>query len=258
MRMTNKVALVTGGASGLGRATSIRLAEEGAKICVCDLDEVGGQQTVSTIGEAGGDAFFLGADVSTQDGAEHCVATTVERFGALHVLFNNAGISGASDQLTNLDTMEPDEFDQVIAVNLRGVFLVAKYAARAMKASGGGSIVNTASIAGLVGLASPAYSGSKGAVHIMTKTMALELAKHNVRVNAVAPGFINTPMASGERRGADAQAQKETLSWFASRTPVGRYGEPIDIANAVLYLASDEASFVTGHTLVVDGGFTAE
>lgn len=258
MRMKDKVALVTGGASGLGRAAAIRLAEEGAKVCVSDLDEVGAQKTVAEIGEAGGDAFFVRSDVSIPEGAEGCVAAAVERFGALHVLFNNAGISGVSSRLTNLDTMEPEEFDKVIAVNLRGVFLVAKYAARAMRRAGGGSIVNTASIAGIVGMANPAYSGSKGGVHVMTKMMALDLAKDKIRVNAVAPGFINTPMLSGERRGKDEAGQKQTLQRFADRTPIGRHGEPIDIANAVLYLASDEASFVTGHTLVVDGGFTAE
>ena len=183
----------------------------------------------------------------------------MERFGALHVLFNNAGISGAYRAgQSNLDSMEPEEFDKVIAVNLRGVFLVAKYAARAMREAGGGAIVNTASIAGLVGMANPGYSGSKGGVHVMTKMMALELAKDNIRVNAVAPGFINTPMLRGVHRGTDEATQQKSLERYASVTPIGRHGEPTDIANAVLYLASDEASFVTGHSLVVDGGFTAQ
>ena len=217
MRMKDKVALVTGGASGLGAAAAVRLAEEGAKVCVCDLDEIGGQKTVAQIGESGGDAFFVKSDVSTAEGAEACVAAAVERFGALHVLFNNAGISGAyQTRQSNLDSMEPEEFDKVIAVNLRGVFLVAKYAARAMREAGGGAIVNTASIAGLVGMANPGYSGSKGGVHVMTKMMALELAKDNIRVNAVAPGFINTPMLRGiQPRGRRSDAAE--VAWSASR-----------------------------------------
>ena len=215
MRMKDKVALVTGGASGLGAAAAVRLAEEGAKVCVCDLDEIGGQKTVARIGEAGGDAFFVKSDVSTAEGAEACVAAAVERFGALHVLFNNAGISGAyRTRQSNLDSMEPEEFDKVIAVNLRGVFLVAKYAARAMREAGGGAIVNTASIAGLVGMANPGYSGSKGGVHVMTKMMALELAKDNIRVNAVAPGFIDTPMLRGH-------------------TPRGRRGDTAEVVGAL-------------------------
>lgn len=261
MRLKGKVALITGGASGLGRAAAIRLAEEGAKVCVTDLDKIGGPKTAADVGEAGGEAVFVRSDVSTAQGAEACVAATVARFGALHILFNNAGISGLTPErphISRLETMEVDDFDRVIAVNLRGVFLVAKYAARAMRLSGGGSIINTASIAGIVGMAGPAYSGSKGGVRLMTKTMALELAKDRIRVNAVAPGFIDTPMASGERIGADETAQKKMLRRYADQTPIGRHGEPNDIANAVLYLASDEASFVTGHTLVIDGGFTAQ
>ena len=219
MRMKDKVALVTGGASGLGAATAVRLAEEGAKVCVCDLDEVGGQKTVAQIGEAGGDAFFFKSDVSTAEGAEACVAAAVERFGALHVLFNNAGISGAYRAgQSNLDSMEPEEFDKVIAVNLRGVFLVAKYAARAMREAGGGAIVNTASIAGLVGMANPGYSGSKGGVHVMTKMMALELAKDNIRVNAVAPGS-STPRCSAAYTGGPTRRRSRNRWSATHRSP---------------------------------------
>ena len=164
MRMKDKVALVTGGASGLGAATAVRLAEEGAKVCVCDLDEVGGQKTVAQIGEAGGDAVFFKSDVSTAEGAEACVAAAVERFGALHVLFNNAGISGAYRAgQSNLDSMEPEEFDKVIAVNLRRLLPRGQVRARACARPAGGAIVNTASIAGLVGMATPATAAPRAA-----------------------------------------------------------------------------------------------
>ena len=257
MRLEGKVAMITGGASGLGRATAIRFAAEGAKVAVIDIDEPGGQSTVAAIGEAGGDAVFHQADLSTAEGAKAAVDATVQRFGALHLLFNNAGVGGREAN-KGIDTVSEEEWDYVLGINLKGVFLCAKYAVAAMKKSGGGAIVNTASIAGIVGLRAHPYGASKGGVVMLTKTMALELSQQGIRVNAVAPGFINTPLMRGERRGASPEQSKAVVEHWGNETPMGHIGEPEDIANAVLYLCSDEARFVTGHTLVVDGGFTAQ
>ena len=257
MRLKDKVALITGGGSGLGRATSLLFAQEGAKVAVADINAVGGAQTAADIGEMGGDAVFVEANVATAAGAEAAVRGAVERFGALHILFNNAGIAGTRT-MASIEEVTEEDWDRVLGVNLKGVFLCAKYAVPEMKKAGGGAIVNTASIAGIIGLHAHAYGASKGGVVILTKTMALELAKKGIRVNAVAPGFIDTPLTRGSYRGLDDQQHAANVARLADEAPMGRIGQPEDIAQAVLYLASDDASFVTGHTLVVDGGFTAQ
>lgn len=248
--------MVTGGASGIGRATSIVFAKEGAKVAVVDLDDEGGKQTVATIEDVGGQAAFFHADVAKEAGARSAVEGTVKRFGALDVLFNNAGISG-KQTFAAIDQLTEEDWDRVLGVNLKGVFLCSKHAVPMMKKAGGGAIVNTASIAGLVGMSSHAYCASKGGVVLLTKTMALELAKSGIRVNAVAPGFIDTPLTRGARRGLNEKEQAANVVRLAGLAPMERVGRPEDIAHAALYLASDEAAFVTGHTLVVDGGFTA-
>ncbi len=256
MRLKDKVALITGGGSGLGRATAIVFAREGAKVFVADVDGEGARRTVATIEDMGGQAGCVQADISTGAGAKKAVERTVARFGGLHILFSNAGIAGQNVGKP-IDEVEEADWDQVLGVNLRGVYLCAKHAVPVMKRAGGGTIINTASIAGVVGLGAHAYGASKGGVVILTKTMALELAQHNIRVNAVAPGFVDTPLSSGARRGLSETQQVANIARLAGLAPLGRIGHPEDIAHAVLYLASDEASFVTGHVLVVDGGYTA-
>ena len=255
MRFQDKVALVTGGGSGLGQAACLGFAREGAAVSVVDLDEAGGQRTVSMIGESGGNAAFFGADVTSSSDVQAAMRAAAEHFGALHVLYNNAGI-GSPRLGARIDEVDEADWDRVLGVNLKGVFLCSKYGVPEIRRSGGGAIVNTASIAGIVALTTHAYCASKAAVIELTKTMAIELAKENIRVNAVAPGFIDTPLLRGARVGASETEQARRIEHWARQVPAGRIGQPEDIANAVLYLASDEASLVTGHTLVVDGAYT--
>ncbi len=257
MRLKGKVALITGGGSGLGRATALVFAREGAKVAIADLDPEGGRRTAATIEDVGGQAEFIEADVSKAAGARKAADRTVARFGKLDILFSNAGIAGKETQ-ANIDELDEDDWDRVLGVNLKGVYLCAKYAVPHMKKAGGGAIVSTASIAGIIGLHAHAYGASKGGVVILTKTMALELAPFHIRVNAVAPGFIDTPLSRGARRGLNEEQQAANVQRLAGLAPLKRIGHPEDIARAVLYLASDEASFVTGHVLVVDGGYTAQ
>ncbi|AKU25230.1 SDR family NAD(P)-dependent oxidoreductase [Geobacillus stearothermophilus] len=246
MRLQGKAAIVTGGASGIGRATAIRFAEEGAKVAVSDIDEAGGEETVRRIREKGGEAIFVKADVSDSGQVKQLVQTAVEAFGGLHILFNNAGIGHSEVRSTDLSE---EEWDRVIDVNLKGVFLGIKYAVPALKESGGGAIVNTSSLLGIKGKKyESAYNASKAGVILLTKNAALEYGKFNIRVNAIAPGVIDTniitPWKQDERK------------WpiISKANALGRIGTPEEVANAVLFLASDEASFITGATLSVDGG----
>ena len=246
-----KVALVTGAGSGIGRATALVFAREGAKVVVSDIVVAGGQETVQQIEAAGGEAIFVKADVSQAADVEALVTQTVETYGRLDCAFNNAGIEGGM-KLTIDCTKE--EFDRTIAVNLTGVWLCMKYEIQQMLSQGGGAIVNTASAAGLVGFPSlPDYVASKHGVVGLTKTAALEYAKSGIRVNAVCPGVIQTPMVE---RGAQLSPGFDELA--LSMEPVGRFGQPAEVGEAVVWLCSDAASFVTGHPMVVDGGLVAQ
>lgn len=249
--MDNKIALVTGAGSGIGRATALVFAREGAKVVVSDIVVEGGQETVQQIEAAGGEAIFVKADVSQAADVETLVAKTVETYGRLDCAFNNAGIEGSVKP--TIDCTE-EEFDRTIAVNLTGVWLCMKYEIQQMLSQGGGTIVNTASAAGLVGFPGlPDYVASKHGVVGLTKTAALEYAKSGIRVNAVCPGVIQTPMVE---RGAQLSPGFDELA--VSMEPVGRFGQPAEIGEAVVWLCSDAASFVTGIPMQVDGGLVAQ
>ena len=252
----DKVALITGGASGIGRATALAFAAEGARLIVADMNEDGGQQTAHMITENGGEATFLQVDVTQAAETEAMIAKAVEAYGRLDCAFNNAGISGAGigGDLRTLTADYPDErWHRIIAINLTGVWLCMKYELQQMLAQGGGAIVNTASVAGLVGLPyGSAYVASKHGVVGLTKTAALEYAKQGIRVNCVCPGYIETPMT------AAGISDPERRARMVAMEPVGRVGQPEEIAASVAWLCSDAASFVTGHSMVVDGGFAAQ
>ena len=250
MRLEGKVAIISGGARGMGAAEAKLFAREGAKVIICDVLEDEGRQTEAEINEVGGDAVFVKLDVTSQDEWENAVNTAIERFGKLDILVNNAGIIVQS----TIEDMTVELWDKVMDVNAKGVFLGTKTAIPHMKEAGGGSIVNISSISGIVGQdnVNAGYNASKGAVRIFTKAAAVQYAKENIRVNSIHPGPIATPMTAAGR------AAPERVALTAERTPLGRYGEPEEVANAVLFLASDEASYVTGSEIVVDGGYTAQ
>ena len=247
--LTGKRALITGGASGIGRATALLFAREGAAVSVVDLDEVGGQAVVRAIADEGGQAIFVRCDVSLAADCQRAVQRTVDGLGGLDVLFNNAGIIRRASVL---ETSE-EEWDRVMAVNVKSVFLLSRYAIPVMAQAGGGVIINTASGWGLVGgRKAAAYCASKGAVVLLTKAMALDHGQQNIRINCICPGDTDTPMLRDEARQL-GEPDEQFLAEAAQR-PLQRIGKPEDIAQAALYLASDASSFVTGATLVVDGG----
>jgi NAD(P)-dependent dehydrogenase (short-subunit alcohol dehydrogenase family) len=247
--LTDKRALITGGASGIGQATALLFAREGAAVAVADLDEAGGQAVAQTIADEGGRAIFVPCDVTRAVDCQRAVRLAVEELGGLDVLFNNAGIIRRA---TVLDTTE-EEWDRVMAVNVKSIFLLSKYAIPVMAQAGGGAIVNTASGWGLVGGRNAvSYCASKGAVVNMTRAMALDHGEQNIRVNCICPGDTDTPMLRDEAR--QLGASDEDFMTEAADRPLRRIGRPEDIAQAALYLASDAASFVTGAALVVDGG----
>jgi NAD(P)-dependent dehydrogenase (short-subunit alcohol dehydrogenase family) len=249
-RLEGKVALVTGGASGIGRATALAFAREGAKLVIADINEEGGQQTVHMITEKGGEAIFVRTDVSQAVEVQALISTAVETYGRLDCAHNNAGISGGGRALTA--EYPEDRWQQVIAVNLTGVWLCMKYEIPQMLHQGGGTIVNTASAAGLVGSRGiSAYVASKHGVVGLTKTAALEYAQQGIRVNCVCPGVIQTPMTERALRDPVMQAQ-------ITARPIGRVGAPEEVAEAVVWLCSDAASFVTGHAMSIDGGLVAQ
>jgi len=254
--LTGKVALVTGAASGIGRATALTCAREGAKLVIADMNEDGGQQTVHMITENGGEATFIQVDVSDATQIEAMISKAVETYGRLDCAHNNAGISGAGiggDLLTHTADYPEERWHQVIAINLTGVWLCMKYEIPQILQHGGGTIVNTASGAGLVGLpGASAYVASKHGVVGLTKTAALEYAKQGIRVNCVCPGFIQTPMT------APLMNEPELRNHIVASEPIGRVGKPEEVAEAVVWLCSDAASFVTGHTMTVDGGYVAQ
>jgi NAD(P)-dependent dehydrogenase (short-subunit alcohol dehydrogenase family) len=250
-RIQDKVALITGGGSGIGRATAGIFAREGARVVIADYNAEGGERTVREIKDAGGEAFFLTTDVANPQEVEALVSQLVERYGRLDCAFNNAGIEG---EFASTPELSLENWHRVISINLDGVFYCMKYEIQQMLKQGGGSIVNTSSVAGLIGLpGGSAYVAAKHGVAGLTKTAALEFAKANIRVNAVCPGFIRTPMV--ERVLDRGTFDEERV--IASE-PINRMGKPEEIAEAVLWLCSAAASFVTGVAFPVDGGYTAQ
>jgi len=246
-----KVALVTGGSSGIGEATAMAFAEAGARTVVADVQADAGRETVERIRSAGGEASFVEADVSNPGDVDAMVQHALDVYGRLDCAFNNAGIEG--EMASTVDCTE-QTWDRVIEINLKGVWLCMKHEIPAMLQDGGGAIVNCASVAGLVGFRNlPAYCASKGGVVELTRATALEYAEAGVRVDAVCPGVIRTPMVERVIQG-DPALEAE----FTALEPLGRLGEPEEIASSVLWLCSDSASFVTGHALVADGGLVAQ
>lgn len=252
-RVEGKVALITGGASGLGAESGRRLAREGARVVLTDLAVDAGQAVADEILAAGGKAVFLSQDVTDDARWGEVVATTLERFGRLDVLVNSAGVAGGGEPILEA-TLEG--FRRITSINLDGTFLGIRHAAPVMAAAGSGSIINLSSILGKVGFpGAAAYCASKGGVALLTKAVALELAPAGVRVNSVHPGFIETPMVTTALR--QSENENEMRDMIVSRHALGRLGVPREIADAIVFLASEESSFMTGAELVVDGGYTA-
>ena len=249
MRLEGKVALVTGGAHGMGAEECRLFAREGAKVAIGDIREEDGRQVEAEIAEAGGEAMFVHLNVADEESWDDAVSRIVSRFGKLDVLVNNAGVSGSREQ----DFSSTAAWDRLMEVNARGAFLGVRTAVAEMRKSGGGAIVNISSVAGFVGNESshPGYSASKGAVRLLTKSAAVQHAKDNIRVNSVHPGMM-PPMLNSHRWGVEPTEQS------VQHIPMKRAGRLIEVANAVLFLASDDASYITGTELIVDGGFTAK
>ena len=253
MRLNGKVAIITGGGSGIGAATALLFAGEGARVVVTDVNERGVREVANQITQHGGAATPVAMDVTQAVDCERMVKTTVNAYGKIDILFNNAGISvntALGRRRGSIPEVSEEDWDRMIAVNLKGVYLCSKYTVPEMIKAGGGVIVHTASNYGFVGGGDDSYHASKGAVVSLTRAMAINLAQHNIRVNCVCPGPTDTPMV--QSGGPDRRQM------LIQKTPLGRLGRPEEIASCVLFLASDESSFVTGHALIADGGFIAQ
>lgn len=251
MKLQSKVALITGAGAGIGRESALLFATEGAAVVVVDLNEAAGEETVAMIEKAGGKAVFFRADVSSAADCKAMVDKAVSEFGGLHVLFNNAGIMHHADG--DSESTEEDIFDLTMAVNVKGVFFGCKYGIPAMRESGGGSIINTASFVALLGAATPqvAYTASKGAVLSMTRELAVIHAREGIRVNALCPGPLRTELLMSFLN-TEEKKQRRLV-----HVPMGRFGEAKEMAKSALFLASDDSSFTTGTEFLVDGGITA-
>jgi|SRR5215208_1065337 meso-butanediol dehydrogenase/(S,S)-butanediol dehydrogenase/diacetyl reductase len=253
MRLDDKVCIITGGGSGIGRAVCLLFAREGANVVVADVDTSAAEEVAALTRDSGSKSIARGVDVSSAASVEEMIHNTVEEYGSLDVLVNNAGYGFAADVVQT----EEADWDRLMAVNLKGVYLGCKYAIPVMRRQGGGVIVNTASVGAVVGIKHrAAYCASKGGVAALTKAMALDHAAENIRINCVAPGTIETPYhAEIEAESEDPAAFREALK---ARQIMNRLGEPEEIAQAILYLACDESSFATGSMLTIDGGMTAQ
>ena len=251
MKLSDRTALITGAASGIGRETSLLFAAEGAAVVLCDINDDGGNQTVEQIRDSGGSAIYVHADVSRSEDCRKMVETAESRFGALHILFNNAGIMHGKDD--NAEVTEEEIWDLTMAVNLKSVFLGCKHGIPALKRAGGGSIINTASFVALLGAATPqlAYTASKGGVLSMTRELAVIHARENIRVNALCPGPLRTELLM---KFLDSEEKRQRR---LVHIPMGRFGEAEEMARAALFLASEDSSYITGATFMVDGGITA-
>lgn len=251
MRLKDKVALITGGSSGIGRASCLLFAKQGAKVVVADINDQGGTETVAMIQESGHDAIYVQADVSNASDCEQMIAYAEQHYGKLDILFNNAGIMHSKDD--DAITTEEEVWDLTMDINAKGVFLGCKYGIPALKRAGGGSIINTASFVALLGAATSqiAYTASKGAVLAMTRELAVIHAREKIRINALCPGPLKTELLM---KFLDTEEKKQRR---LVHIPMGRFGEAHEMAEAALYLASDESTFVTGTEFIVDGGITA-
>ncbi len=251
MRLREKVALITGAGGGIGRESALLFANEGARVVVVDVDDAAAKDTVAQIQHNGGEAMSVHADVSRAGECERMVAEAEQRFGRLQILFNNAGIMDSRDD--NAMTTDEGVWDKTLAINLKGVFLGCKYGIPALRRAGGGTIINTASFVAVLGAATPqlAYTASKGGVLAMTRELAVIHAREGIRVNALCPGPLRTELLM-KFLNTDAKRQRRLV-----HIPMGRFGEAKEIAKAALFLASDDSSFMTGASLMVDGGITA-
>lgn len=247
-RLEGKIAIVTGAASGIGAATAMRFVEEGANVLLVDINEIGLVEVSQQIDDDDKVKYQV-ADIQDESAVRTCVQVAVDTWGRVDILVNNAGVGNNLP----LQDISQEEFNRIFGVNLRGPLLLCKHAIPTM--TQGGAIVNVASISSTSGIPGQSiYGPSKGGILQLTKQLAIEFAQQNIRVNAVAPGTIETPMLQGN----DPEAMKPILDWLLDKHPIGRFGQPEEVANAILFLASDEASFITGANLPVDGGYTAQ